>query len=957
MEAWAEISGGTISGEHHGVRISNGTGNITVSPGLSLNGGVYSGDGKAFLTSLPSPATVTAGQTGQVTLSGVDESISYGVDEDTDHELNASIVPYTVTLAPSLDTPAGDYNLVLIAQYGTANLKLTIPVSVQGVVNIAAIPGVIPPVRGAAPVTEITETDQYTGTVSWSPNDNPFKSGTVYTATITLTPKEGYTLTGVPENFFTVTGASSVSNPANSGEVTAVFPVTKYAVIYDANGGTGTAPTESDKAADETFSAAVNTFEPPSGTHKNFLHWNLADDGTGTPYNPGDTVVMPANDLTLYAIWVLPELSGSVSIVGEAKYGSTLSASPLLFYNPDTDEDEPSYQWKRNGADIDGTTNSTYTLTEADIGCQISVTVTADNVHATGSITSEPTAFVDKADGPEAPAAPTLASKTHNSVTLVANEAYEFKVDGGDWQDSNVFTDLLPGTEYTFKARVKETATHKASAESEGLTVTAAPPITYTVSFVSQGGSAVASITNVAAGSVITAPPAPTRPGYTFGGWYKEASCVNAWNFSTDTVNGNITLYAKWTYSGGGSGGGSSTPVIPTYKATVSGISTVETSLPVSVNTKTGNAATDLGTTLAQEIFSGTGTAVLTVPSIPGVSSYTVGIPADSLSGSQGEGVLTFSSGVGSITIPSGMLAGMSGTEGKKAGITIGQGDKISLSEDVQDAIGDRPLIQLTLTLDGKQAEWNNPSTPVTVSIPYTPTAAELADPEHIVVWYIDGSGNMVCVPNGHYDTATGTVTFTTTHFSYYAVSFRQVRFNDVAEDAWYAKAVSFIAARDITTGTGGGNFSPDAKLTRGQFIVMLMREYGIAPDENPDPKDNFADAGSTWYTGYLAAARRLKISAGVGGNMFAPEKEITRQEMFTLLYNALKVTGQLPSGDSGKKLSDFSDADEIASWAYDAMKLLVETGMIGGSGGKLTPHSTATRAQMAQILYNLLTK
>jgi hypothetical protein len=265
------------------------------------------------------------------------------------------------------------------------------------------------------------------------------------------------------------------------------------------------------------------------------------------------------------------------------------------------------------------------------------------------------------------------------------------------------------------------------------------------------------------------------------------------------------------------------------------------------------------------------------------------------------------------------------------------------------------------------------------------------------VVWYIDGSGNVVSVPNGRYDPATGTVTFTTAHFSYYAVSYKQVNFKDVAKEAWYAKAVSFIAARDITAGTGGGNFSPESNLTRSQCIVIVMRAYGIAPDMNP--ADNFTDAGNTWYTGYLATAKKLGISAGVGNNMFAPEKEITRQEMFTLLYNALKAIGQLPRphgravggaddqpgthrraaseadeqtggngqivseagnlpvGDTGKTLSDFSDAGDIAPWAMDAIKLLVEAGIIQGSGNRLSPKDTTTRAQMAQVIYNLLPK
>ena len=81
------------------------------------------------------------------------------------------------------------------------------------------------------------------------------------------------------------------------------------------------------------------------------------------------------------------------------------------------------------------------------------------------------------------------------------------------------------------------------------------------------------------------------------------------------------------------------------------------------------------------------------------------------------------------------------------------------------------------------------------------------------------------------------------------------MNFSDVAANAWYGSAVSFVAARDITTGTGNGNFSPMEKLTRGQFLVMVMRAYGIAA--NSASTDNFSDAGNTYYTGYLAAAEK----------------------------------------------------------------------------------------------------
>ena len=173
--------------------------------------------------------------------------------------------------------------------------------------------------------------------------------------------------------------------------------------------------------------------------------------------------------------------------------------------------------------------------------------------------------------------------------------------------------------------------------------------------------------------------------------------------------------------------------------------------------------------------------------------------------------------------------------------------------------------------------------------------------------------------------------------------------------NAWYSDAVDFVAARGITSGTGNNKFSPDNKLTRGQLLVMVMTAYGI--ESAADSNDNFTDAGNTYYTGYLAAAKSLGITDGIGNNLFAPGKEITRQEMFTLLYNTLKQINALPAGTTGKTLTSYSDSSKIESWAKDAMSLFVGIGTVSGSGDQLNPSGTANRAEMAQVLYNLLEK
>ncbi len=351
------------------------------------------------------------------------------------------------------------------------------------------------------------------------------------------------------------------------------------------------------------------------------------------------------------------------------------------------------------------------------------------------------------------------------------------------------------------------------------------------------------------------------------------------------------------------------------------------------------------------DALSGGAALTLTLPTVSKATSYGVMLPADNLSRYEG-GTLTINTELGSISMPSDMLSPLSGTSGQTVQITIGRGEVSSLPGNVREKIGDKPLIQLTMSINGKQTAWSNHNAPVTVSIPFTPTAEELANPENIVVWYIEGDGTLSCVTNGRYNPLTGMVVFRTTHFSDYAVDYNPVGFSDVVEGAWYCKAVNYLAARGITSGTGGGRFSPDAKLTRGEFIVMLMRAYGISPDNAPT--DNFSDAGNTYYTGYLAAAKRFGLADGVGNNRFAPERDISRQEMFALLYKNLTEINRVPQGDESTTISVFSDAGQIKPWAKDAIAVLVGAGIVEGNTGKLSPTNRATRAEMAQLIYKL---
>ncbi len=284
--------------------------------------------------------------------------------------------------------------------------------------------------------------------------------------------------------------------------------------------------------------------------------------------------------------------------------------------------------------------------------------------------------------------------------------------------------------------------------------------------------------------------------------------------------------------------------------------------------------------------------------------------------------------------------------------LSIVNADTSSLSAEAQALIGDRPAYEFTLSAGNTDLSSFGGGLAY-VTIPYEPADDE--DVNRIVIYYITDDGELIVMTDSNYDGTSINAKFSTGHFSMYAVGYSDVAFDDVSEDAWYYDAVTFCAAREITTGTGDDLFSPDATLTRGQFIVMLMRAYGIEADEGAT--DHFDDAGDTYYTDYLASAKRLGITTGVGDNLFAPEENITRQDMFTLLYRALDILGELPETDGTASLSDFSDADEISDYAEEAMETFVAAGVISGSGGKLDQLGSSTRAQLAQVLYNLLSE
>lgn len=173
---------------------------------------------------------------------------------------------------------------------------------------------------------------------------------------------------------------------------------------------------------------------------------------------------------------------------------------------------------------------------------------------------------------------------------------------------------------------------------------------------------------------------------------------------------------------------------------------------------------------------------------------------------------------------------------------------------------------------------------------------------------------------------------------------------------AWAIEAVDSLHEKDIINGVGHGKFAPKRNITRADFLIIVMNSFGIKADTHVT--NNFSDAGNRYYTKYLGTAKNIGLVLGVGNNLFLPEKNMSRQDMFVVLYRVLDKLGKLPEYvELAKKFEDFSDIGEISDYAVEAIKYLVEAGLVQGNGSKLKPKAMATRAEAAQVIYNIISK
>jgi endo-1,4-beta-xylanase len=310
--------------------------------------------------------------------------------------------------------------------------------------------------------------------------------------------------------------------------------------------------------------------------------------------------------------------------------------------------------------------------------------------------------------------------------------------------------------------------------------------------------------------------------------------------------------------------------------------------------------------------------------------------------------VIEIHSGIAAIQLPAALIEGAGGSG--MVELTVSKIAAEKWSAEVHTLVGSNTVYDFKLSIGGKVINQFGEGQSAAVSIPYVLRDGENAN--QVVVWYLSDEGKPEVIKNGKYNAITGMVAFKTTHFSQYAAAAVDVRFNDVASITWANDSIRGLAARGIVNGVSEYTFAPNRAVTRAEFVQMLMQTLDLG---QANASSSFLDVKSgTWYYDAIASAQQLGIVSGLTDGNFGINDQISRQDMAAMVYRAIQKIG-IPLNAENDKVA-FNDHAAIAEYAKEAVTSLQLAGIINGMGnGSFAPNDTASRAQAAVIIYQLL--
>ena len=172
--------------------------------------------------------------------------------------------------------------------------------------------------------------------------------------------------------------------------------------------------------------------------------------------------------------------------------------------------------------------------------------------------------------------------------------------------------------------------------------------------------------------------------------------------------------------------------------------------------------------------------------------------------------------------------------------------------------------------------------------------------------------------------------------------------FADVPSGSWYYDDVAYVYDMGLMTGLTATAFGPNLSTTRGMIVTILWRMENEPAAKHGCP---FADVRrGSYYEQAIAWASENGIVTGFDASTFAPDRAITREQLAAILFRFAAYRG-MDAVTLRENLSSFQDQAAISAYAVSALNWAVGEGLMQGTGDKLEPTGSATRAQVAAML------
>lgn len=810
------------------------------------------------------------------------------------------------------------------------------------------------------------------------------------------------------------------ADATKSNKLTIKTLSTDHSVTYNANGAiTGSVPVDNNKyQKDATVTVFDNTGELVWEDHQ-FTGWNTAADGSGTSYSVADTFSMNDSDVTLYAQWQplyvnigFESNGGSEVTAQKVSYNS-----PAVVPDAPQKAGYTFSGWYRDSQlqqVFDFTTNltqnitlhakwksSTATLSSLVVSSgQLTPDFSADELDYRVDVESDVTSLnvsLGKANEGQ------VVQVTGVTDETVTDGIYTYTVTDLVYGSNlvNINVQAEDGTSNDYKLNI-----NRIDITNAKLSEIALPSIILSPIFSPEEEIYEATVSSSVSTTEISVKPDQTGATVKINGISGNSTVVQLVS-GMNTITIEVTALdgiSKKTYtlnikrnsdssggsggngnSGGSSSGGNSVSTPVTNPV----VTPPSTGAKVLVNGKAENAGS-LATTevngrkvvtltvdaalIAQKLQTEGNNAIVTIPVtgngqgdlvIGELTGQTVKLMADK------QAVLVLQTDMASYTLPAQQiniekLAQQLGVnsdnslENIKLQIEISQPTE-AVMQTAQSAaqqkgytlLGSPVDFKVTATLNGKSVSVDKFNSYVsrTIVLPAN------VDPNQITTGVVvDTEGTVRHVPtkitqvNGMYHAQINSLTN-----SVYAVIWHPHTFTDVAQH-WAKTEVNDMGSRMVIEGITDTTFEPNRGVTRAEFAAILVRGLGLKPGVRVN---SFKDVnGNEWYADAVTTAASYGLIDGYEDGTFRPQAQITRQEAMALIARAMTVTGMETATSAGnvQQWSDYADAEQVASWAKDAVASSISTGLVSGRGkDTIAPNQSITRAETAAIIRRLL--